>query len=462
MAQVLIVDDDRQVNKALSTIIASQNHTVENAFTLSEALRHIKNSDYDVVFLDVRLPDGSGLDVISKIRRSGSMPEVIIMTAYNDENGAELAIKNGAWDYLKKPVTMDNVNLSLVRALQYHSEKHTLFSFKLKRENIIGSSLKINLVLEELCQIAPRNINVLITGETGTGKELFARAIHDNSRRAHENFVIVDCAALPDTLVESLLFGYEKGAFTGADKSRDGIILQAHGGTLFLDEIGELPLSLQKSLLRVVQERRIKPLGAKKDFACDFRLVAATNRDLNHMVKEGDFRKDLLFRINSTSLHLPPLRERKSDIKDIFQNRITQYCLSHGIEIKGFSPEILEILSLYTWPGNVRELINTCDRVFSIAHNEPTLYPYHLPSNVRVAVFETMDSPKDLTNTPHQRPALNNDTNGYQTLKEYRDAMEYRYLEKLLFDVKGNKSLACKISGLSRSQFYTLLKKSGL
>jgi len=462
MAQILIVDDDTQVNKALSRIIASQSHNVKSAFSIAGTLNFIKTIDFDVVLLDVRLPDGSGLDILSKIRHSKSMPEVIIMTAYNDENGAELAIKNGAWDYLKKPTSLSNMNLSLTRALQYRSEKHKLSSFQLERRNIIGSSPMINMALGELCHIAPENVNVLISGETGTGKELFARAIHENSKRSHKNFVVVDCAALPETLVESILFGYEKGAFTGADKARDGLILQANEGTLFLDEIGELSKGLQKSFLRVIQERSVKPLGAKKESVCDFRLIAASNRNLKQMVKNSTFRKDLYFRINAFTLNLPPLRERRSDIKDIFQHRMSQYCESHAIEIKGFSPEFLEILTKYNWPGNVRELINTCDRVFSMAHNEPTLFPYHMPPNMRVENIESKSSKVKKITLQEKMSTLLNDEDDYPTLKEFRDIMEQHYFAKLLADANGNKSQACKKSGLSRSQFYTLLKKSDI
>jgi DNA-binding NtrC family response regulator len=275
----------------------------------------VATNAYDVIFLDVRLPDGIGLDAIQKIKANSSAPEVVIITGEGDPNGAELAIQYGAWDYIEKPPSVQSVILPLVRALQYRTEKKDAQKpLMIKRDNIIGNSPQLLRSLKKLARAAQSQASVLIEGETGTGKELFAMAIHQSSSRSGKNFVVVDCAALPETLVESVLFGHAKGAFTGADQAKEGLVKQADQGTLFLDEIGELPLSLQKAFLRVLQEQRFRPIGGGSEVNSDFRLIAATNRDLDRMVQEKQFRQDLLFRIRSLVITLPPLRERPEDI----------------------------------------------------------------------------------------------------------------------------------------------------
>lgn len=262
MGNVLVIDDDKNVCTAISNAVERMGHKTVHALTLKEGLEKACSDSFDVVFLDVQMPDGNGLDILPPIRGTPSSPEVIIITGFADPDGAELAIKNGAWDYIEKPCSVQEMTLPFIRALEYREEKKAAkVPVALKREGIVGSSPKLGACLDLLPQMSNSVANVLITGETGTGKELFARAIHENSPRAGKNFVVVDCAALPDTLVESVLFGHQKGAFTGADKAQDGLVKQADRGTLFLDEVGELPLSIQKSFLRVLQERRFRPVG---------------------------------------------------------------------------------------------------------------------------------------------------------------------------------------------------------
>ncbi len=266
MADALIIDDDVTVCSMLSRMLENIGHGATHAHTLEEGLREVLSRSYDIVFLDVGLPDGNGLDALPKILETGSSPEVVIITGAGDPDGAELAIRSGAWDYLQKPLSPEKVILPLKRVLQYRDglKKAQKPPVSLKREGIIGNSPTIKACLDLVAQAAGSESNVLISGETGTGKELFARAIHDNSPRAGGIFVTVDCAAIPDTLVESTLLGHVKGAFTGADRTQEGLIKQADGGTLFLDEVGELPLPLQKAFLRVLQERRFRPLGGGK------------------------------------------------------------------------------------------------------------------------------------------------------------------------------------------------------
>ena len=465
MAHILIIDDDHQMNNALASVVKDLGHSTTSAFTLGEGIEKARYGLFDVVFLDVRLPDGNGLDYLPQIRSSAGAPDVIIVTAYDHNNGAELAIKNGAWDYIKKPVSINDMTLPLVRVLQYREEKKSRKTVFLKREGIIGNSPKINDALTRAAQAASTNTNILITGATGTGKELFARTIHENSSRAQKNFVVVDCATLPESLVESILFGHEKGAFTGADKYQEGLVFQAHGGTLFLDEVGELPLPVQKAFLRVLQERSFTPLGAKQEKQSNFRLIAATNRNPEQMVREKKFRQDFLFRINSFHIELPALTERKEDIRELFCFFINKFCTIYNIETKGYSPEFLEAMITYDWPGNVRELSNTMDQVISVAQTDPTLFPYHLPDKIRVKIAESQTS-SSVNRTQQDKSAhslpVDSDTTRYPTFKEYRETMERHYFLKLLSNVNGKKNEACRKSGLSRSRFFSLLKKYDL
>lgn len=468
MPNILIIDDDDMMCTTLTTLVERKGHTAHSCLTLQEGIAAATQQDFDVVFLDVKMPDGNGLDALPKIEASPSSPEVIIMTGYGDASGAELAIKSGAWDYIEKGFSVKEITLSLERALQYRHEKkevhHARKAATLKRDNIIGSSVSLKACLDLVAQSAESDANVFITGETGTGKELFARAVHENSRRCNENFVVVDCTSLPETLVESLLFGHEKGSFTGADRAQDGLVLQANKGTLFLDEVGELPMSLQKAFLRVLQEHRFRPLGSNKEVESDFRLVAATNRDLDEMVKQGKFRSDLLFRLRSFIIELPPLRERREDIKDLTRFHIDKFCARYGLPSKGFSPEFIETLGSYSWPGNVREFVNTIDRTLATAHFEQTLFPKHLPSHIRVQVAQS--------SLEHGSAETREETDSAETrrqeqrlpkLQEFRDTIyaqaEKQYLNDLM-DVSGKDiSEACRISGLSQSRLYALLKK---
>lgn len=463
MARVLIIDDDEIFSEMLSDVVTRSGNSASRVATIREGLKDVLSGSFEVVFLDIHLPDGNGLDILPKIRDTASSPEIIIITGYSDSNGAELAIKNGVWDYIEKSSSIKEITLALVRAIQYREEKTLGQSpVALRQEGIIGSSPHIKSCLNLVAQAAHSDASVLITGETGTGKELFAWAIHNNSRRSNRNFVVVDCASLPQTLVESILFGHEKGAFTGAEKARDGLVKQANGGTLFLDEIGELPPSLQKSFLRVLQEHRFRPLGADKEIESDFRLVSATNKDLNRMVEEGKFREDLLFRVRTLNIDLPSLRGRPEDIKELLVYYMAKLCERYGIGIKGFSPEFLNALIAYDWPGNVRELVSTLEKAISDAFQEPTLYPKHLPTDIRVKLKKTELTAERVTPNRVDGP-MPHSLKFFPALKDYReDAIlqtEKQYLENLIKHTEGNIKEACRISGLSRPRLYALLKK---
>jgi len=466
MAKILIIDDDQLMCQSLSLVAKRKGHEAFCAYTLGEGLKKATAGMFDVVFLDVRMPDGNGLDALPQLEKLASAPEIIIMTGYGDPHGAELAIKSGAWDYLEKGASVKEVTLSLLRAIQYRKQKlagsAVCSVVALKREGIVGSSARLEECLDLVAQAAASDASVLITGETGTGKELFARAVHQNSNRSAGNFVVVDCAALPENLIESMLFGHEKGVFTGADHAREGLILQANGGTLFLDEIGEMPLVLQKAFLRVLQEHRFRPLGSSRELESNFRLVAATNRNLEEMVKNERFRDDLLFRLRSFVIVLPTLRERPDDIKPLARYHTDRICEHYGIPPKGFSPEFLKTLAAYTWPGNVRELVNTMERTIAAARNESILFPKHLPMQLRIEVTQTAMK-KEIP--PHQSEVQNGPRN-IPPLNEFRDSLyaqaERQYLHDLMVSTGNDIGEACRVSGLSQSRLYALLKKQGI
>jgi len=462
VAGVLVIDDDAKICQLLGRIIGEMGHEVRQASTLRAGLEQVARGGLDVVFLDLALPDGSGLSALPDIMAAPSAPEVVIVTGTGDRSGAELAFKSGAWDYIQKPFLPEDVALPLTRALQYRQEKMTGERPKfLRREGIIGDSTPIKACFELVAQAAGTDASVLISGETGTGKELFARAIHHNSSRAGANFVVVDCTALPETLVESTLFGHEKGAFTGADRGRDGLIKQADGGTLFLDEIGELPLTIQKSFLRVLQEHRFRALGSSHEKESNFRLIAATNRDLQTMAAQGSFRQDLLYRVRSLTINLPPLRQRRDDVKALVIHQVAQICDHWGMETKGISPEFLQALQTYDWPGNVRELINTLESALASAATSPTLYHKHLPPAIRL---RQLREPEVEPSSPGIEAAEDQSLEGdLPALKEYRDSIiaeaERKYLIELMRRTRGSIKEALRLSGLSPSRLHALLKK---
>ena len=467
MAKILIIDDDKTICTSLQIAINRMGHESKYVHSLYEGQLTASIETFDVIFLDVNLPDGSGLSLLPKIKINPSPPEVIIMTGEGDPDGAELAIKNGAWDYIEKPLSVESMTLPLIRALQYREEKKVAgSSIVLKREGIIGESAKIRHCLDQVAQAAMSDVSVLITGETGTGKELFASAIHDNSNRRENNFVIVDCAALPETLVESTLFGHVKGAFTGADRDREGLIKQADRGTLFLDEIGELPMSVQKTFLRVLQEKSFRPVGGKEEIKSDFRLVAATNRNLEQMIGEHKFRQDLLFRIQSLSISLPPLRERFQDIKELAMNVISRACERERIGTKGFSPEFIKTLEAYNWPGNVRELVNILEGAISKARYEPTLFPKHLSDKIRINLVRSTISDHPDKTGGRGNYAQTAASQFLPTIKEFRETIIYEnekiYIKELLSVTKGNIKDACRIAGLGRARLYGLMKTYGI
>jgi len=469
MGKIAIIDDDAVFQLLLAEQCKALGHETQTVGSIAAGTTLLAHWPADLVFLDVTLPDGNGLDALPFIQGLPSLPEVIIITGSGDANGAELAIKNGAWDYLQKPLATQEILLHVRRALEYHEKKllrpdHV----SLKRDDIVGKSKAISFCLDQVARCAATESGVLITGETGTGKEVFARAIHANSHRAKGPFVVVDCASLPEQLVESILFGYVKGAFTGAQTDRVGLIELADGGTLFLDEAGELPLETQKSFLRVLQERVFRPVGKDREQKSNFRLIAATNRDLKDMVCKGLFRSDLYYRINTFNIHLPPRGERGEDIEKLVMSFVFAICRRNRLPIKGVLPETLETLVAYHWPGNVRELEHAIEQAVIAAPNDPVLYPIHLPPEIRLSRIRTKVSEKhdqSSARTGQSSPPPTGDSAAHGPLPSFKDYrrhhlvdIERQYLRELLRASEGDIAAACAVSGLSRSRLYDLLK----
>mgnify|MGYP006285338337 CR=1 FL=1 len=466
MARVLVIDDDAMICEMLEEFATELGHESRTARSLQQGREIASEERFDVVFLDVFLPDGSGLEFVQEFRESSANPEVIVVTGHGDEDKAEVALRQGAWSYVQKPLTWTNVVQPLERALKSRREEKKPKNYQsLKRDDIVGSSPLIRAVLDTVGLAADSGASVLISGETGTGKELVARAIHANGPRQSKPFVVVDCASLPENLIESILFGHVKGSFTGADQDREGLIKQANGGTLFLDEVGELPYSMQRSFLRVLEQRSFRPVGAKKEEQSDFRLVTATNRNLDEMVEKKRFRKDLLFRIRSFHIDLPSLRERIEDIESIVRHYMSRVSFKLGVPEKDLSPEFLDALSAYTWPGNVRELVNSVERAMAAAHHAPTMYLKHLPEDVRASYARML-----VRNSGDARSARKTETreaeSGMPTWSEFRErAMaeaERRYFGRLLEESAGNVRVTCRTAGVSRARLYQILKKNGM
>jgi len=407
MARILIIDGDSAFRDTLGAIVSGLGHHADHAATLAEAMAPAPTParGTDIIYLNARLEDGSGLDALPRLRNCPGKPEIIIVTDAATPDGAERAIRNGAWEYLPKQGTVDRMVLPLLRALEYRGRKPSKREeVRLKRDSIIGNGAGITRCLNIVSEAAASDASALLYGETGVGKEVFARAIHENSQRHSGPFVAVDCASLSRTLAGSTLFGHRKGAFTGADKDRDGLVAQAHRGTLFLDEVGELPLAMQKIFLRVLQEHRFRPVGGRAEITSDFRLICATNRNLEEMVSRGTFRSDLLFRMRTVVMHIPPLRERTEDLPELAEHYTRRICGKYGMPMKSLSTDLQAALREYLWPGNVRELIHTLERAVLAAQDDPKLFSRHLPDHVRISIARAAASDAEAL-SPSARPA---------------------------------------------------------
>lgn len=459
MSEVLIVDDNETTVEVLKKIVQKMGHNVSTALTLKKGLYLSTIKEFDVVMLDVRLPDGNGIASLAEFQNAPSSPEVIIMTGYGDADGAELAIRSGAWDYIEKPASLPMMTLPIIRALQYRETKKQRSNLKsLKREGIVGRSPQLDACLDFVAKASVSDANVLLKGESGTGKELIARAIHENSVRSHKSLVIADCSSLPVTMLEGILFGDVRNAYSMEDKVRTGLFQQADRGTLLLKDVEEMSLALQKTLLRVLEEHHVRPLGSRQDIKSDFRLLISTKRDLEEMTNEGLFRADLFAKLQSLSLEIPPLRERREDILEIALYHSTKICKRYGMGVKGFGPDFVDVLMVYNWPGNMRELIHSLEIAHNAALDSPTLFSQHLPLYIRVNVKRSMvknDEPLSLPATELEE--------SFPSYKEVRteaiDKAERQYVINLLSFSGNSIKKACEVSGMSRPRLYELMKK---
>jgi two-component system response regulator HydG len=384
---ILVVDDERSITEALELILGDHGYHVETAQTVAEAERLVAARPFQLIFTDLRLPDASGIELLTRVKTESPASEVVLMTGHGSLDVTIEAIKRGAYYYLEKPFTPEQVVVLAERALQFAAvrEENRALRRTLRADGapfgIIGRSPQMLQIFETIRATAPSDASVLIEGESGTGKELVAQAFHQQGSRAQRPFTRINCAAIPRDLIESELFGYKKGAFTGADRDKRGLIEATQGGTLLLDEIAEMPVHLQTKLLRVLQERRLRRLGDELEITVDFRLVAATNRNTLQAVEEGTLRKDLYFRISTIKIEMPPLRERPDDLAVLAEHFLLLYAEKYHKPVRDISAETFALLARYDWPGNVRELESVVERSVLFcqgAHLTPKDLPAHL------------------------------------------------------------------------------------
>ncbi len=450
-ATILIVDDEKGHLSMLETVLGGWGYTTSSVTDGAEAITAVKDQPYDAVLMDVRMATVSGIEALEEIKAFNPAIPVLIMTAYSSVEIAVEAMKLGAYDYLTKPLNFDELKIILERALDHRrlSDENKYLKEAVSPEQtlagIIGSSPAMTEVTEMVKVVAPTEATVLITGESGTGKELIARAIHFNSNRKKKQLVTINCAALSETLLESELFGHEKGAFTGADKRRDGRFMQAHKGTIFLDEIGEISVPMQAKLLRAVQEREIQRLGSDTALSVDVRIVAATNKDLKKEVEAGNFREDLYYRLHVMVLKMPPLRDRQDDVPLLANFFLERFAEKNRKKLSGFTPVAMDMLIRHPWPGNVRELENAVERAVILSMGE-----YVTEKELPPTVIESYEL--------NEATGPNSLQLGGQPLENIQKQAILATLEQTGW----NKSEAAKILNITRTTLNNKLKKYGM
>ena len=459
LGKILIVDDDANLLELMKMRLESADYEVTAACEEDNAIAALKAGAFDLCIVDLMLSNRDGITLMEEFRAVNPEVPTIILTAHGSIENAVEAMRRGAYSYLTKPFEPGDLLLQIERALEnrkLNSEikrlkvlLHEQFDFA----NIIARSAKMRSVLDVVTRIAKLDSTVHLHGESGTGKELIAKAIHLASDRKDKPFVALNCAALPETLLESELFGHEKGAFTGAVKSTRGLFTQAHGGTLFLDEIGDMPLSTQSKVLRVLQERQFYPVGSEIPTEVDVRVIAATNKDLEELVKKGVFRDDLFYRIHVIPIYLPALRDRKEDIVPLVEHFLKKCSQQMKKDVKGITPEALRKLMLHDWPGNVRELENTVEYSVAMTQKEFVTEEYILQGKIGLS---------DGAQVALGNDKLSASDDALRPLKDARDAFERDYLVQVLSMTDGNVSQAAKLAGKYRADFYDLLKKHDL
>ncbi len=442
---ILVVDDEESQRTMLRAVLQAEGYAVEEAATGAAALHSVTERGYDLILLDLRLAQENGLEVLRGIKRQCPRLPILLITAYASIKTAVEAMKEGAYDYLTKPLDIEELLLTIAKALDHYTLQAENVQLKAQMEaqkrfpDILATSAAMQRVLESVILVSPTEATVLITGESGTGKDMIARAIHRHSSRCTGPYIPVNCAALPESLLESELFGHERGAFTGAVERHPGRFERAHGGTLFLDEVTQLIPAMQAKLLRVLQDQTFERVGGTKPLRVDVRIIAATNADLPELVRQGTFREDLYYRLNVFPLHLPPLRERKEDIPPLVEYFLQQFQTKHQRPVKGFTPKAFDCLVRYAWPGNIRELKNTIERALILTRGE-YITPAELPPSLQSAEEASSESPA-------LRPGI--------SIKE----LERELIRKTLETTRGNRTLAAEMLGITRATLYNKLKE---
>jgi two-component system response regulator HydG len=448
-ASVLVVDDDPGHRTTLHTLLRGWGYLTEVVEDGTTAIERVKEEPFDLILMDVRMAGVSGIEALTQIKDYNPAIPILIMTAYSSVESAVEALKSGAYDYLTKPLDFDVLRITMERALEHTNLKKENFALKgkllsgLNSTHIIGKSQLMKELMEMVAMVAPSEATVLIVGESGTGKELIARAIHLNSSHKEGPLVVVNCAAVAESLLESELFGHERGAFTGAERRREGRFMQANKGTIFLDEIGEMSPVMQAKLLRVIQEREIQRVGGDETLKIDVRILAATHRDLKKAVAAGKFREDLYYRLKVVTVRIPPLRRRVDDVPLLAQHFLNQYAEKNRKPVKGFTPRAMDLLLKYAWPGNVRELENAVERAVILLRGE-YISEKELPLSITQSLAEE-DSP-EMTSVVVA-----------QSLEE----VEKEKILNTLAEVDGNKSEAARRLGITRKTLYKKLQLYG-
>ncbi|MCH2129649.1 MAG: sigma-54 dependent transcriptional regulator [Pirellulaceae bacterium] len=450
LGRVLIVDDEIAMCKLLATDLGMRDFDATWFTSPEDALQSLKHTACDIVLTDLNMPGLTGTELCERIVANRPDVPVIVMTAFGSMETAVAAIRAGAYDFVTKPIEMDMLALTLERAVRHRELQEKVkvlseaVSLSKRFDDIIGESPVMKDLFDQLARVADSESAVLITGESGTGKELVARAIHNRSRRANQPFVPVNCAAISDNLLESELFGHEKGAFTDAHAERKGLFLQAEGGTLLLDEIGEMPIAMQPKLLRALEERKIRPVGGDVEIPIDVRIISATNRDLETAVDEQRFREDLFFRINVIQLQLPSVRSRGTDILLLAQHFVELFASRSGKEVTGIAEPAAHKLIAYDWPGNVRELRNVMERAVALTRYD------------KIAVEDLSEK---ISNYRKSHVLIGSaDPNELIPMEE----VERRYILHVVESTRGNKTLAARILGLDRKTLYRKLQQYGV
>lgn len=447
---ILLVDDEASQREPIKGFLENQGYIVFSAASYQESVNLFKNNNVDLVLTDYKLKDKSGLEVLSEVKSLNPMVPVIVMTAYGTIESAVNLMKQGAFDYIQKPIDLDELLISIEKAEELTNLKaenkqlKQLLSVKFNFDSIISQSGEIEAILSLASRVAPSKATVLVRGESGTGKELIARAIHFASERKDNSFVVVNCASLPETLFESELFGHEKGAFTGAERQRTGKFELADKGTLFIDEIGDIPLNIQVKLLRAIQFGQIERLGSNKTISTDVRIVAATNRNLEEMIKNGEFREDLYYRINVFPIFIPPLRKRKVDIPVLVDYFIQKYSLQNDRQITGISKEAMHALMKYDFPGNVRELENIIQRAIILSRN---------------SIISINDLPSLVSLQHKSEYSINNNFFEPGDLNIKVEELEKRLIDSALEQCGGVQTKAAEILNISERMLRYKLKK---